>query len=279
MLLCSMTRRLRQAAGFALGRERFARARLRCAHLLNERALTLQRLSRKLVLSSFPELAGETYHRDLVELHRSIDRELRRQRTDYPHMLYEQGYPYQALHTLGIFGVRPAEERFVDYGLADLIAKEDHVLDIGCNCGFMLLYTAYRTGCSGEGVDINPHMIAIGKQVANFLGLAQRVKLSAARFQEFAPERQYTMIFSFAAHWTDDEQLRPDFDEHLRRLHGLLTEGGRVILESHTADVDNPAFYERMKRQRGLFSWTGSRRLANNRRELFVMRKEPGAGP
>ncbi|HNQ95817.1 MAG TPA: class I SAM-dependent methyltransferase [Anaerolineales bacterium] len=240
--------------------------------------LAMQVRARSLILGLYPELAGETYYRNLQQLHRAIDRELAKQKSEYPHFIYEQGYLYQAYHSLGIFGSRSTETRFDDYGLADLIHPGDRVLDIGCNCGFMLIHTAYRTGCSGEGIDINPYMINIGKHVAEFLGLSSKVNLDAKRFQDFQPTGMYNAIFSFASHWTDDEQLRPDFGEYMKQIHALLAPGGVLVFESHTADIDNPAFDSHMERQREWFDWNGSKLLYNRQRGLYIMRKKSAVG-
>lgn len=251
-----------------------SRRRLWLGYRVNSLGLAMQTWGRRLILGLYPELTGETYYRDLHKLHQDIDRELDRQRREYPHFIYEDGYPYQALHSLGIFGSRSTETRFVDYGLADIIHTGDRILDIGCNCGFMLIHTAYRTGCVGDGIDINPHMINIGKLVSEFLGLQRKINLYAERFQDFQPTGSYNVIFSFASHWTDDLQLRPDFDQHIKRIHSLLTPDGVLVFESHTADIDNPKFDRQMERQREWFDWQGSKLLYNRRRGLYIMRKK-----
>lgn len=260
------------------GRIFSTRHRLWLGNVVNRLGLEMQVWGRRFILGLYPELTGETYYRDLQKLHHDIDRELDRQKREYPHFIYEQGYSYQALHSLGIFGSRSTETRFNDYGLADLIRAGDRVLDIGCNCGFMLIHTAYRTGCSGDGIDINPHMINIGKLVTEFLGLSGKVNLYAERFQDFKPTGNYNAIFSFASHWTDDLQLRPDFDQYLMQIHSLLAPGGLLVFESHTADIDNPEFEGQMERQREWFDWQGSKLLYNGRRGLYIMRQKAGMG-
>lgn len=248
--------------------------RLWLGNVANRLGLALQSWGRSLILDLYPELAGEKYYSDLLRMHRAVNDELIRQRQNYPHFIYEQGYLYQALHSVGIFGSRSTETRFMDYGLADIIHAGDRILDIGCNCGFMLVHTAYRTGCTGDGIDINPHMINIGKHVAEFLGLTDKINLYAERFQDFQPAEKYNVIFSFASHWTDDEQLRPDFDEYMKQIHSLLASGGMLVFESHTADIDNPEFDRQMDRQREWFDWQGSKLLYNRRRGLYIMQRK-----
>jgi SAM-dependent methyltransferase len=251
------------------------------AYWLNEIGLRLIVISRRLLLRAFPQAVepGTLERPDpLLELHREIDREIRRQKRSYPHYQYFDGYPYQQLRILSVFGERNTEDRFDAYGLAGLVGPDDTVLDVGCSCGFLAVYTAFRTGCRAWGVDVNEHMIAIGRRVADYLKVGGLVRLEALPFQEYAADRTFTVVFSCASHWTDDARHRPDFHAYLRRLHGLLAVGGRLIFESHTADVGNPEFHRKMEDQRGLFSWDGYRLLDNNTRELYVMTRLPAQG-
>ena len=213
----------------------------------------------------------------LPALHAEIRRILERQRAQYPHRAYFEGHPYQSLATLGIFGERPTEERFDIYGLRDVLRPGDTILDIGCNCGFMALYAAYRTGCRATGIDINPFMIEIGQRCAEYLGLQDRLSLIAGRFQEFAPRERYSVVFSFATHWTDDGNYRVKLPEHLARIHGLLQPGGLLVFESHVVDVGNTEFYAALDSVKDRFEWNGKGLTDNGHREVYLMRARAGA--
>lgn len=116
-------------------------------------------------------------------------------------------------------------------------------------------------------------MTNVGNLCADYWGLSHRVSMRAVRFQEFKPKKTYSVIFSFAVHWTDDKQHRPQFDGYMRRLWELLDDHGLLVFESHANDVGDEGFYARMEQQRSLFSWEGSRVLCDGMRELFIMRK------
>jgi SAM-dependent methyltransferase len=219
------------------------------------------------------DAASDRFIRDLPALHTRIEAILETQRREYPHYAYFFGRPYQSLGILGIFGERASEERFDVYGLADLIGPKDTVLDIGCNCGFMAVLAAFRTGCRAYGLDINPHMIDIGRAAADFLNLKDRVRLEAGKFQELQSEERFSIVFSFATHWTDDGNYRVELDEHFGRIHGFLTDGGLLIFESHCADVGQPTFYAAMERARDLFDIGPAKPTDNGTRELYLMRK------
>jgi len=210
---------------------------------------------------------------ELPELHRKVRQELAMQRREYDSYSYFHGYSYQALAILDVFGERGTEERFDAYGLADLVRREDRLLDIGCNCGFMALYTAFRTGCSADGIDINPYMIRIGDHCTDFLRLQDRVKLVAQPFQDYKPEQPYTVVLSFATHWTDDRNYRVRLQDHLLRIHGMMADGGLLVFESHSADVGNAEFYAALEEMRTHFSWEGRRLMAKGTRELYLMRR------
>jgi SAM-dependent methyltransferase len=219
------------------------------------------------------DTTSDRFVMELPELHRKIRRELAMQRREYDSYSYFHGYPYQALAILDVFGERGTEERFDAYGLADLVRSEDRLLDIGCNCGFMALYTAFRTGCSADGIDINPYMIRIGQHCTEFLQLGDRVKLLAQPFQEYRPERAYTVVLSFATHWTDDRNYRVRLQDHLLRIHGMMADGGLLVFESHSADIGNAEFYGALDEMRTHFAWEGRRLMAKGTRELYLMRR------
>jgi SAM-dependent methyltransferase len=154
-----------------------------------------------------------------------------------------------------------------------LIHESDTILDIGCNCGFMLIYASYRKGCSGDGIDINPFMINIGRAVTDFLELSHKIRLFQDSFLLFQPTKKYSVIFSFAAYWTDDGLLRPDFDLYMRKMHELLYDGGIIIFETHSNDANNPEFHKKMENFRDIFSFDKGILLDNNERELFFLKK------
>ena len=212
----------------------------------------------------------------LSGLHKRIHAILKRQKQEYSDYAYFYGHPYQALGILNVFGERPSEERFDLYGLADLVNKEDYVLDIGCNCGFMAILTSYRTGARAYGLDINPYMIEIGQECASFLNIDQKVTLEAKKIQDFAlieKDEKFSVVYSFATHWTDDENYRVSIEEHLLKIHSLMTVGGTLVFETHCSDVGNSDFYASMEKMREFFEWDEVRQTDKGERELYVMKR------
>ena len=249
---------------------------LYAAYFLNGAGIKLIILSRRLVRKRLGRV-----QRDCVgwriesyeKLHSNIKHELEMQKKEFPHFLYFGGYPYQALDIVNIFGARPTEIRYADYGLDDLIGKGDRILDIGANCGFMAVYASFKTGCRAVCIDHNKYMLNIGRHTAQYLGVADKIEWSDERFQDYSSAELFTVVFSFAAHWTDDEGYRVSLVTHLKRIHAMLAENGVLVFESHTADIGNEKFHRDMETMRPYFSWEGSKLLEDSTRELFVMRR------
>ncbi len=232
-------------------------------------------IARRLIRMTERHTIDETSDRfvmQLPQLHRKIRQELVRQRREYNSYTYFSGYPYQSLAILDVFGERGTEERFDAYGLAGLVQSSDYLLDIGCNCGFMALYSSFRTGCRADGIDINPYMINIGQHCTEFLRLQDQVRLFAQPFQNYNPDNTYTVVLSFATHWTDDCNYRVRLQDHLMRIHGMMVEGGLLVFETHSTDVGNPDFYAALDDVRAHFNWGDKHLMANGTRELYLMR-------
>jgi SAM-dependent methyltransferase len=269
--------RLRQKARRAIIEN--SRYRAICARVgssLNRLAFRLAWLSRSCVRFMNHHVTHEEsdwFVYGLPALHRRVDAVLQQQREEYGDYYYFYGQPYQALGILGVYGERSTEERFEAYGLRELIKPEDRVLDIGCNCGFVALYTSYRTGCWADGIDINPYMIQIGNLCADYLRVSDRVKLTAVRIQDFAAQAQYSVLFSFATHWTDDENYRVPLREHFERCAAYLQPGGLLVFETHAADVGNAAFYEAIATFSDLFSVESKRDTDRGTRHLYLFRR------
>ena len=243
---------------------------------INRSAYRFARLSRRLVRFMNHHVTSDESDRFVYrqpELHKRIEDVLKRQRKEYPHYSYFYGQPYQALGILGVFGERSTEERFDDYQIRDKIGPEDRLLDIGCNCGFMCLYTAFRTGCRGHGIDINPYMVEVGGLCAEYLNLTDKVKLEAIDIHEFAESEAYSVVFSFATHWTDDENYQVPYRQHFEQLNGYLKTGGLLVFESHANDVGNKEFYTAIEQASDLFDCELRKDTDNSTRHLYHLRK------
>jgi len=247
--------------------------RFALAYRCNSLAIGLLQRSRSLITGRFYAFETESYVADLTGLHKKIDQELKRQRKEYKCLRYSFGYPYQALNTLGVFGARSTEDRWATYDLSKYITTEQTILDIGCNCGFMSLYAVYRTGCKADAIDINPFMLNIGRHCAEMLRVDDHIRFICSDFAMYQEERQYGVVFSFAAHHTEDKRHRPDLPAYFERIHRLLLPGGLLIFESHGYDANNPEFQQRIRSMGDLFDIQEHRLLFGGNRDLFYFRR------
>lgn len=250
---------------------------VRISALLNRIGVYFLSQSRLGLAAIYPDgrfTAQDDFVVGLGALQSKVSGVLARYQSDEKTYKYFYGQPYQGLGIAGIFGDRGTDYRFDDYELRDLVGKDDHLLDIGCNCGFIAVLTTYRTGCRSTGIDINPYMVEIGTLVAQHLRIADLVDLKAGKLQDFAPGPVHDVVLSFATHWTDDQNYRVSVDDHMNRMSSYLKPGGRLIFESHCNDVGNAEFYAALEAVRDRFKFDGIYKKTDaGTRELYVMTK------
>ncbi|MFO1149363.1 MAG: class I SAM-dependent methyltransferase [Alsobacter sp.] len=250
---------------------------IRLASRFNDMGVWLISLSRELMNAIYADDRGLNAKDPVVQLkalNAAVNDALRRQEKEYKSYTYFFGKPYQGLGLLNVFGDRLADPRFDEYDLRKFVSETDRVLDIGCSCGFIALLAAYRTGCRAHGIDVNPYMIEIGNLCARHLAVENLVTLQAVRIQDFKPVEPFTVVLSFATHWTDDQNYRVSIREHMERMHGYLANGGMLLFETHAADPGQPEFYASMEGVRDLFAWDGVyKKTESGLREFYVMRK------
>ena len=137
---------------------------------------------------------------------------------------------YQSFRELGIPGLRSTEERFSLYHISELLGKEDVVLDIGCNSGFLALQTAPFVQ-RVVGYDIDPHLIRIANRVKDFLG-TENVDFICEDFFARKHGEAYDAVFAFAIHtWVVRSGISQETFVDI--IYSLLKPGGYLFFESH----------------------------------------------
>ena len=177
----------------------------------------------------------------LLPLHRRLRRHLKGQQREWPHLKYSFGYFYQGWDRIKASGARSTEARFESYGLADLLTEDMTVLDVGCNVGFLAMAVAERVK-HVDAVELNPYLVAIGKDVSEFLGI-ENVTFHQMDFLEFKPGGNYSLIMSFANHKTIDGNMDPDLRDYFLRLYDMLEDDGVLLFETHQYDNDSDEFH------------------------------------
>ena len=122
----------------------------------------------------------------------------------------------------------PPEE--LAYYLRHIRACGEPVLEAMCGSG-RFLSPLLEAGIDIDGVDASPHMLASCAASCAERGLAAR--LYEQLLHELDLPRRYRLIFAGGASFgliVDDAEV----DESLRRLHGHLLPGGRLLVEIET---------------------------------------------
>ena len=251
---------------------------IRCGRQLNALSIILQATAQKLNYVAMPERIPPSWFNGkndaFLKLHRRINKILEEQNTKYEHFKYNHGALYQSLSMLNIFGGRETETRYEVYGLDKIIKSDDFILDIGANCGFMVIYSVFRKGCQGDCIEWNPYMVKIGEAVTEYLKLVSKIRFFSNEFQHFTAARKYSVVLSLASHWTTDEGLRLTFREHMEKIHALLEDNGTLVFETQGREYLQPGFYEKLDGIRDIFNWDSSILLKSWSREVFIMQKK-----
>jgi SAM-dependent methyltransferase len=253
--------------------DKVTQARLAMAYNMNRFGHRIVHRARKTVRRCLYVSEEDRYSSGLVTLHKKIDIELRRQKKEYKSLRYAYGYPYQGLATLGVIGARSTEDRWDAYGLQAYVTSQDTILDVGANCGFMSLYSVFRTGCRADCIDINPYMLNIGRHCADLLRLDGHMGFIEGDFNDMEIECKYSLVFSFAAHQTEDGQHCPTLRNYFERVHKLLRAGGHLVFETHGYDADNAEFQQSIMSIGDMFALEEKRSLFHGKRELYYFGK------
>lgn len=218
------------------------------------------------------------FRRNLLPLHRGLEKHLDAQKKAWKSHIYTGGYYYQGWDDIGIRGIRETNQRFKDYDLSSLLTAKMSVLDIGCNNGFLALKVAQFSG-QVDAIEFNPFLVAIGRDVQKFLGI-ENIDFIVGDFAQFNPGKRYDLIMSLANHQTGDANLNLAFRNHMERLWALLNDEGLVVLESHISEAHDPEFLVQMKELGDIFSIVRESIISQYKiiyigdRLLFVLRKK-----
>jgi SAM-dependent methyltransferase len=166
----------------------------------------------------------------LIGLHRQLRGRLGEQKQNWQNE-YCDGYFYQGYERIGISGVKPTKQRLQNYLIYNLLNKDQSILDIGSNCGFLAIHVAGFVK-EVDAIEINPYLNKIGEDTAQFLG-TKNVKFITADFSSFDTEKKYDAVFSLSNHHTIDGNLNMGFFRYSEKIFNLLKPGGVLFFESH----------------------------------------------
>jgi SAM-dependent methyltransferase len=118
--------------------------------------------------------------------------------------------------------------------LRSLVAERRprRVLDVGCGTGIYLIHAAAAGGpeLTGLGVDLDAAVVGLARQRLANAGLAERFQVRHADVRTLQlPAASFDLVLLLQNIYYFAEDQRPEL---LRRLHGLVTPGGALLLAS-----------------------------------------------
>lgn len=167
---------------------------------------------------------------ELLPLHLAMNRALAEAHAAWQSYDYGVGYFYQGCERIGVTGLRDTSARIAAMELGRRLAGRT-VLEIGCNTGFLSLEIA-DVARRVVGIDLNPHLVGIGRLAAEHLGISH-VELAVSAFEDLETSERFDVVLSFANHATYDRNTRQPLVDYLARCRALLKPGGQLLFESH----------------------------------------------
>jgi len=179
----------------------------------------------------------------LEELHTKLLKHLENQKSDWDSLIYaqEKGF-YQGFDEIKIDGCRNTEKRFERYDIKKYLSKEKSVLDIGSNCGFVVLYLS-RFVRNILGVEINPYFVNIANDVKGFLEI-KNADFVCSKFENLESKEKFDIICSFANDSTIDDNTDFNFEQYIKKILRLLDQNGILIFESQALDAFVPGGFD-----------------------------------
>lgn len=147
---------------------------------------------------------------------------------------------YQSCELIGVFGQRPSLYRVFKYGLDKILNKNQSVLDIGCNSGFLDICIADNVK-NTLGIEFDAVHVKIANIVKDYLKI-ENCNFINGDAVEWAKSNQmkFDVIFAFAIHhW-----LRLESQEFVKMCDELLNREGYLCFESHDVVGSDAQFDE-----------------------------------
>jgi SAM-dependent methyltransferase len=161
-----------------------------------------------------------------------LEQELKTNPVSYMSFANAKGRPYQSYERIKFEGLRwSVEKRIAEYGLARYLKPDAAVLDIGSNYGFFV--TEFALSCAAaHGVEPVPELCRIGEYTAEYLGVADKTKFFAQKFEDFKAPCAYDTVFSLASFFTTDKRQRTSAEAFFGQIRDILKPGGELFYES-----------------------------------------------
>jgi cyclopropane-fatty-acyl-phospholipid synthase len=117
-----------------------------------------------------------------------------------------------------------AQQRKLDYICRKLrLRRGDHLLDIGCGWGGLIIYAAVHHGAQATGITLSKPQAELAQERVRQSNLNGRCRVEICDYRDLDPSRQYDKIVSVGMFEHVGEALLP---EYFSRAWNLLQPGG-----------------------------------------------------
>ena len=103
----------------------------------------------------------------------------------------------------------------------------DRLLDIGCGFGGLVVHAAKHHGVTATGITLSRRHCARGQEIANREGLADRVKIEYADFNDVASEYERVVSVGMMEHVP-----RREYHRYFRKIAEVLTRDGLGLVHA-----------------------------------------------
>jgi cyclopropane-fatty-acyl-phospholipid synthase len=105
------------------------------------------------------------------------------------------------------------------------LQEQDHILDIGCGYGGMLIFAAKQYGIKGTGITNSLHHFELGNQMIRDQDLGHQIKIELQDFKNITGQFDKIISIGMLEHVP-----RSDYGYYFSNINKLLKDGGRGLI-------------------------------------------------
>lgn len=145
-----------------------------------------------------------------------------------------------------------AQEAKLDHICRKLrLSPGEHLLDIGCGWGGLVVHAAQRYGVRATGITLSEPQAEHAREWAKRAGVADRVRIELRDYRELDGRERYDKIASVGMF---EHVGRPKMDGYFRAVHAALREGGLFLNHAISDQYTRPSgLVRRVLLQQGQF--------------------------
>jgi cyclopropane-fatty-acyl-phospholipid synthase len=132
-----------------------------------------------------------------------------------------------------------AQLQKIDHILKKLnLSATDHLLDIGCGWGWLLIRAAQQYNVQATGITLSSEQFAAATESVKKLGLQDQIHIKLANYQELDPKTErFDKIVSIGMF---EHVGKANLPKYMNKVNELLLPGGISLLHTITGMIEEP---------------------------------------